>query len=976
MKCSYAKYAQVCICFLISFASPSLCAQQEKTGLIWGELLDNFTRESLVGTKVTLLTADSVVVDSMTTNKNNCVNNIWGAWYFDVPKKMEKSIVKFEHDGYETCYIDIPAHTFTRRNDMKRFDGYARRVPRSRLDRDLKEATVTATKVKFYMRKDTLVFNADAFQLAEGSMLDALINQLPGTELKDDGRILVNGRQVETLLLNGEDFFKGNNRMMLDNLPSYMVNNVQVYEKQGDVGKMMGKKVGDEQYVMDVKLKKQYSIGWIANAEAGYSTENHYLGRLFALRFTPQSRVTIVGNINNVNDTRKPGQNSEWTPNNMPSGTLTTRMLGADYLIKDKYRHYELSGSADVDHSDAGNLTRIAGETFLPAGNTFERSESRTKSHNVRVSTNHKFVFTPREEYRLVLSPRFSYSKREGNSTYVGATFMSNPCNYSTAAIIDSIRNPQAGNLLRRLAVNRILMESMNNSQRYQGGLSFSNIIKLGVDMIEVNGSVNGYDNRRNVFDHYLLDYPSNPALSSDFRNRWTKAHPDRSLNYKVRTAYNYWPADQWLIQTSYTFEQNRSRKDNTIYRLERLNGWGYDTDYPLGMLPSEQEHLASAIDTHNSYERRETDTWHTVKVFIKDDHWAEGNGNYFHFDVSLPVTIAHDRLDYLRATYDRVTTRNTVLFQPSAKVEYEWHESKRSISLKYNMRQSTPDMLDLVDIENNEDPLNIYHGNPGLKNTTVHTFRFDHTNNSTRKQRTFGAYLAYNVTQNAKAMGYVYDRSTGVRIFKPENVNGNYYVYGGVNYSMPLDNRKRLTFSTNTFAQLYHGVDLISTVAGVAPTRSTVNTYWATEKLRLNYRLGKFTLGAKAYCSWNRAVGKREDFIPFTVWDFNYGPTIHVELPWNMQLVSDLTLYSRRGYDDPAANTDDVVWNARLSKRILKGNLTFSVDAFDILGQLSNLTQTVNSQGRFETFRDVTPRYVMFHAIYRLNIKPTTRKR
>jgi len=75
---------------------------------------------------------------------------------------------------------------------------------------------------------------------------------------------------------------------------------------------MMGKKVGDEQYVMDVKLKKQYSIG---------------------------------------------------------------------------------SGHADVNHSDAGNLTRIAGETFLPAGNAFERSESRTKSHNVIVGTSHKFTF-------------------------------------------------------------------------------------------------------------------------------------------------------------------------------------------------------------------------------------------------------------------------------------------------------------------------------------------------------------------------------------------------------------------------------------------------------------------------------------------------------------------------------------------------------------------------------------------------------
>ena len=67
---------------------------------------------------------------------------------------------------------------------------------------------VKSTKVKFFYKGDTLVYNADAFQLAEGSMLDALISQLPGVELKDDGRIYVNGRFVDNLLLNGKDFSK------------------------------------------------------------------------------------------------------------------------------------------------------------------------------------------------------------------------------------------------------------------------------------------------------------------------------------------------------------------------------------------------------------------------------------------------------------------------------------------------------------------------------------------------------------------------------------------------------------------------------------------------------------------------------------------------------------------------------------------------------------------------------------------------
>ena len=81
------------------------------------------------------------------------------------------------------------------------------------------------------MKGDTIVYNADAFQLSKGSMLDALIEQLPGAELKDNGVITVNGKQVSSLLVNGKDFFRGDPKVALENLPAYMVNKVKVYEK-------------------------------------------------------------------------------------------------------------------------------------------------------------------------------------------------------------------------------------------------------------------------------------------------------------------------------------------------------------------------------------------------------------------------------------------------------------------------------------------------------------------------------------------------------------------------------------------------------------------------------------------------------------------------------------------------------------------------------------------------------------------------
>ncbi len=64
--------------------------------------------------------------------------------------------------------------------------------------------------------------------------------------------------------------------------------------------------------VVDVGLKKQYLKGIIANAEAGGGTEERYLARLFGLRLTEQSRVSLFGNVNNLNETRKPGRNGDW----------------------------------------------------------------------------------------------------------------------------------------------------------------------------------------------------------------------------------------------------------------------------------------------------------------------------------------------------------------------------------------------------------------------------------------------------------------------------------------------------------------------------------------------------------------------------------------------------------------------------------------------------------------------------------------
>ena len=117
--------------------------------------------------------------------------------------------------------------------------------------------------------------------------------------------------------------------------------------------------------------------------------------------------------------------------------------------------------------------------------------------------------------------------------------------------------------------------------------------------------------------------------------------------------------------------------------------------------------------------------------------------------------------------------------------------------------------------------------------------------------------------------------------------------------------------------------------------------------------------------------TSERIGFQPINALELNYGFTANINLPWKFQLSTDATIYSRRGYIDRAMNTDDFVWNARLSRSFLKGRLLVMLDGFDILGGLSSIRRQVNAQGISETYSNVIPRYMLLHATYRLHSTP-----
>lgn len=293
--------------------------------------------------------------------------------------RNKKYILEFTRENYEPLYLNIdPASISDRVDNMNLGKIYMKRKAKM-----LDEIVVKASKVIFYNKGDTIIYNADAFVLAEGSMLDALIRQMPGVELKDGGKIYVNGKYVENLLLNGQDFFKGNHQMMLDNLGAYTVKNIAVYERQDEMDKIMGKDFGERHLSMDVRLKKEYNQGLLTNIEAGYGTSDRYLGRLFGLWYSDIARLSLYGNANNLSDNHKPGQDTDFNPGSMQSGDFKTFQGGLDYWAKIPYKDISISGDVMATHQTVTDNRSVFITNFLSGGDTYGYSYNRSRNKSL-----------------------------------------------------------------------------------------------------------------------------------------------------------------------------------------------------------------------------------------------------------------------------------------------------------------------------------------------------------------------------------------------------------------------------------------------------------------------------------------------------------------------------------------------------------------------------------------------------------------
>lgn len=945
------------------FAIMLVCQHAHSQKLARGNVADYLTGTAVPDSALTVdvLRADSTRLDTIIVES-----------YGSGRSRETKFLVRMDVEGDYTVCISHPDYEPVRQTVHVKF--YRRELNpelgtfrmRRIMKRDLGELEVKASKIKFYFKNDTLVYNADAFITQDGFMLEDILKKMPGLEFKD-GKIYSNGRLVESLLLNGKDFFNNDRETLLANLPAYMVKNVKVYEKTKDSLSLYERERNFEGLVMDVRLKREYSQSAMGNAEVGGGTDDRYMLRLFGMKIHDLYRFSAYAGSNNVNsDDQVMG--GYYTNMDNGFGEKKYHYGGLNYNVDEKDGKYSISGSARVNRSTNSDETFETNERYYLGGNVYSYSGSSSRTRNLSVQTGHSLTLFQNTPWSLTLRPQLSYNRstsRSENHSLLSDTSLDGLCPQGMAG---NIFSSALADTLSRLATNRRDGMSKRPTHSSMQSLAVDKQIsfKHCVDYLYLTSYVMHSHTVAEGFDTYRVDYFKDTSLPSDFRRQFQDMYTDDWF-CNSRLTYRPYFGIRHMQDLAFHLKHNFIRIDTNddLYNLDRLDGWGADSGYPLGTLPYEEQ-LASVMDFRNSKRHIRT----------QNNYSAEVNHEYrfrqYGIKTEAALHVDDSRLTFLQKDNDAHPSR--VMVWPGLYLQHDRRiegQAGWGYNLNYRLESTMAPLIQMVDQVSDANTLSVYRGNPGLKNSTKNqlnaTFSW--------KPRNMGEQrvgLSYYAVKDPLSSGYFYDKESGKTVWMPMNASR----YQSVNTSLNNEILRgkasshritnRIDFS-RTFSNSFSG-----TTMEEYQREYMVHNTQVTERLTYTFRSSntRYMGTLSPYMKWMDSRSEKQGVSAIQAWHFGVQLSGQVELPWSVRLQTDVVTTSRRGYEDHSMNDNEVLWNLNLNKAFGE-NYSLKLEGFDILNQRKSIEREMNANGRIESIRNILRRYVMLHFVWKISSKP-----
>ncbi len=917
--------------------------------LISGKITDRDTKEPVEQVTIQLLKTDSTYVSGAISNER-------GLFHVNAPANG-KYFLKITSVGYKPTVKRIQISedkNLAMGNVVIGADAIM-----------LKGAVVTAMAQKVSLKEDTFVYNSAAYRTPEGSVVEELVKRLPGAEVSDDGTIKINGKEVKKILVDGKEFMTGDTKTALKNLPTSIIDKIKAYDEKSDLSKVTGIDDGEEQTVLDFGVKKGMNKGVISNIDLGVGNKNRYNMRGMGGYFANNNRFMLFANANNTSDRGfggGPGRGF-WGGAN---GLNASKMIGANYNyeLKDKFK---FNTSLRWNHSDGDVWSSRSSENFMGTSSSFSNSLSQSYSRSNSWNGNIRLEWMPDSMTNILFRPSISWSSSDGLSGSQSASYNKDPYTITT-------KDPLSEEGIEEMEK----AEAMVNSQ-LTNGITYSDNNNIN-GMLQVNRKLG--NKGRNITFRVDAKYTDNDSKSislnnaklylvqtaegkdSTYQTNRYNLTPSKNYSYAGQLTYSepLWKAT--FLQFSYKFTYSYSKSDRSTYDFSKYamngdheyRGWDSYLNPFAGQLDNYKDKDLSKYSEYKNYT-------HDIQVMMR---FIRSKYN-LNFGVMIQPQRSNFIYDYMGNHKD--TVRTVTNFSPT--LDFRYRFSKMS-NLRVNYRGTTaqPSISQLLDITDNSDPLNISKGNPGLKPSFTQNFRLFYNNFVQNHNKGIMTFVNFSTTNNSISNKVTYDETTGGRITRPENINGNWNAMGAFMFNCSIDSAGVWNINTGAHANYNNYVSYLSLDKKSDSQKNTTRSITWRQNLSFSYRNDWAEFSLDGTLTYNKAKNKLQPTSNLETWQFSYGPSMTLTAPWGTSLNSSLSINSRRGYNDSSMNTDEFVWNAQLSQGFLKGKpLTIMLQFYDLLRQQSTFSRAISATSRTDTEYNAINSYAMLHVVYRLNL-------
>lgn len=890
----------------------SFYAQAQNKTTFTGKIVDESELPVPGATVMLLHAADSVLAMFNSTDAN-------GAFTLkNVPKGDFLVYVTFL--GMQPIY-----HPVTSGNDEQADLGTLRMDVESNI---LSEVEVAADHIPIQINKDTITYNADAFQTQPNAVVEDLLKKLPGIEVGADGSIKAQGEEVQRVTVDGKEFFGTDPKMATKNLPAKAIKRVKVFDKKSDQAEFTGVDDGEREKTIDLQLKEEFKKGVFGKTEAGYGSDDRYLARATINKFTKGSQMSFLGQLNNINE-------QSFSFNDMMnfSGGMQRFMGGG--------RSSEIRISSDIPFGEDGDgltTTGAAGLNFnwhkSPRFNirtsyffnnvrrdliqdifrqnlsdnpfdTDEHQSSETENGNHRFSLDSDIK--PDSSQQFEISARASFGDASGQST----------------------------SLLRQLLPgNQLQSESFTNEDNDNNNLSlnadvlYMKRLKKPGRSFSIGGTLTESEQETNSKLEALTEYFTTGSTELLDQLQFTESN---STSWQGQFSFTEPLQKRKFLEFSYNYNQTQSDYDKNVSDIENN-------------IPVNNPLLSNTYSSVFEYHRpgaafRYNGKIHTINIATS-------------YQMSALRGTLLEELQEINKEYNH--------FLPRAMWRYDIGNGK-NLRINYSTRINAPSITQLSPVIDNSDPLRLYTGNPDLNAEYTHSINLGYHSFSQFNSSGFFASMSGSLTKDKIITSRSVDELFRETL-SPINIadETTLSMYGS--YSRPFKFiHSRVSFNVNfNYTNTQNQIDnLLLDVNRWTRTGGISISNMNSEVLE--YALGgSWTLQSNLY-STEEALNQNS-----LLHNYFVDVTLTVWKKWQLSASYDYQLYTSSQFGDSQALP---LFEASLSRYILpndRGQLILSF--FDILDENRGLSRTNDINYIQEVRANSIGRFAMLKFVYTLN--------